>query len=88
MSDRKPAEVFHLADYLQEEMDARGWTLDDVAVRMTARQLCINKLALELFFAVREKNVVLGNMGNDLAEAFGVSPEFLNNMHEAWRKQQ
>lgn len=87
-SDRTPAEVFHLADILQEEMDARGWTLEDVAVRMTAKQLLINHLALQMFFSVREKHIVLGDMADDLGAAFGIDPQLFINIHETWRAKQ
>lgn len=80
----------HLAEILQEEMDERGWTKDDLALRMgpTHDDFGINRLALDLFMEVRKPNVILGAMDVQFAIAFGVSKEFFNNLHEAWRAAQ
>ncbi len=87
-----PAETFHLAEYLEEEMAARGWSLDDLAFRMCGidpKEWAITRGSLEMFMALRETNIILGEpMAKQLGNAFGVSPEFLNNLHEAWRKNQ
>ncbi len=37
LSARKPAEVFPVRDYIREEIQARGWTLDKLATEMTRR---------------------------------------------------
>ena len=87
---RVPTESFHLAEYLEEEMQERGWSLDDLAFRMCGidpKEWAVTRLAIEFFMEIREPNVILGEpMGTQLGKAFGVSPEFLNNLHEAWRK--
>ena len=31
---RIPAEAFHPSVFIREEMAARGWTVDDLAIRM------------------------------------------------------
>ena len=85
----KPAESFHLTEYIEKEMRERGWSLDDLAFRMCGidpKEWAITRLAIEMFMEVRDTKMLLGEpMGSQLAKAFGVSPEFLNNLHEAWR---
>ena len=88
----QPAESFHLAEHIQEELEARGWSLDDLAFRMCGidpKEWAVTRLAIEMFMEVREANMGLGdNMAQQLSKAFGPSPEFFLNMHEAWRKAQ
>ena len=76
MSERKPAEVFHPSEYIREEMEARGWTLHDLACRMTVSDLELNEFALELYFSVGpdDPNCHIGEDADKrLARAFGVS---------------
>jgi hypothetical protein len=89
--ERKPAEVFHLADLIQEEMQERGWTITDLVMNMgphfSSREWGICQLSWELFFACREKDMVLDEtMANQLSDAFDVSPAFFSRYHELWRK--
>ena len=84
------AEVFHPAIFIQEELDERGWTLRDLVFRMrryeSEKDWAVNMLAFELYMAVREKGVLLGEeMAHDLSVAFGTSVEFWVNLDAAWR---
>lgn len=88
-----PIEAVHLADVIQEEMGERGWTLDELVMHMgphfTPEEWVVCKLSWEMFFAVRERWVILGDvMAQQLSDAFDVSPEFFNRIHEQWRKQE
>ncbi len=76
-------EPVHLADVIEEEMAARRWDLDDVAGRMSG-DCGINRLALEFFLSVRDKDVLLGEQAEQFAEAFGVGPMFFTAIHENW----
>ena len=90
MSERIPAEVFHVAEYIQEEMDARGWDIGDVAVRMGSQarhDYGVNYLALEMLLSVRDKNLLMGDeMAEGLSRAFGSSKEFWINLDSTWRR--
>lgn len=84
-------EKFHPAEYIQEELDERGWTLRDLVFRMRryedAKDWAINMLTFEMYMAVREPGVVLDEeMARDLGTAFGVSAEFFLNLDRAWRE--
>jgi hypothetical protein len=83
----------HLAELLEEEMTERKWTLDDLVMYMgphfSQKDWYICKLSWEMFFAVREPGIILGDeMAQQLADALGVSKSFFTNFHEAWRKSQ
>jgi HTH-type transcriptional regulator/antitoxin HigA len=66
---RKPTEVFPPADFIREEMEARGWTLNDIADRME----CLRR---------RAKGVLAGDVpitrqvSECLGKAFGTSPGY------------
>lgn len=93
MNGTKPAEVFHLADLIKEEMAERGWTITDLVVHMglhfSEKDWGICQLSWEMFLEVREPYIVLGDvMAQQLADAFDGSPQFFTNYHESWRKAQ
>lgn len=81
----------HVAELIEQELKERGWTVNDFVFRMkryeSQRDWALHQLAVELFLAVRERDVPLTR---EMAEQFGlaldVSPEFFLNMHEAWRQ--
>lgn len=83
--------ILHLAEVIQDEMRERGWDLDRLVMEMgphySAEEWGICKLSWELFLEVQEPNILLGEvMAQQLADAFGVSPEFFINLHEEWRR--
>ena len=45
-------------------------------------------LALEMYMTVgpEDKNLLLGDMAEDLATAFGVSPDMFKNLEASWRE--
>ena len=80
----------HLADIIEEELEARNWTVADLASRMggaTKEERGIDCLAVQMFIAVRDKGVLLGDLGAKMAGAFGVSAAMFERMHEGWRNQ-
>ena len=88
------AEAFHVAEYIEDEMTARGWDRDELATRMLPPEQLdpldhdawgIARLALDMLLDVRRTDVALGEQAEQLARAFGTSAEFWRNLHEAWR---
>lgn len=90
MDMREPAEVFPLAQFVGEEMEARGWTSADVAFRMGFKDetdFGLKCFEVDLFLAVQEDGLILPPAFLDgLARAFGVSETFFSNLHEVWRR--
>ena len=84
-----PAEVFCLANFLCDEMEERGWTTVDVALRMaqaTGREYGIEKLIIDMALAVQEDGLLYDDTTiAGLAAAFGVSPQFFRNLDAVWR---
>lgn len=87
------AEVFHISEYIEDEMAARGWDRDELATRMLPvdkidpldkRAWGITRLALDLLMEVRTTHAILGKQADELAKAFGISAEFWHNCHNAW----
>ena len=89
VSERRPCNPPHVMDAINDELAERGWSLEELAVRMVCsrKRVGIELLALQMLDAVREPNVVLSQeQADDLGEALGVSPQFFLNMHEGWRR--
>jgi hypothetical protein len=89
-TERVPFEPQHLAQLIEEEMAARGWMLGDLVMNMgphfTKHDWDVCQLSWEMFMAVREPNILLGDvMAEQLSDAFDVSPKFFTNFHEMWR---
>lgn len=88
IAERIPAEVSHPSVFIQEEMDARGWDRDQLALRMGG-VFVINRLALDCYFEIGPEETGL-RMGDakDFERAFDVSAEFFLNLEKAWLKAQ
>lgn len=83
-----PYKVPHPSKFIQDEVDARGWTLWDLAIRMGGDP-GTNKLALDLYFAVHDKSLLIGgDCAAQLGTAFDVSPELFLNLERSWRASQ
>lgn len=90
--ERVPVEVFCLASFLAEEMEARGWTSVDVGVRMSAddisdSEISKNILVVDLLLAVQDDNMVITPQTyRELERAFGVSDGFFERLDAPWHK--
>ena len=77
----------HPSVFILDELDERGWTRDELAVRMGGES-AINRLTLDMYFEVgpTEPSLLLGEeTARQLGRAFGVSPQFFLRLHAAWR---
>lgn len=89
MSDeRGPAQVFSIAECLGDEMQARGWTTDDVAARYTADPFDIPMAAFEiaLLISVTKMGPLSKGCAERLSRAFDVSAEFFLNIDAVWQR--
>ena len=83
-----PAQVSHIAEFLCEEILARGWTTADVAQRMkTSRSAAIDMLIIDMLICVHEDGLLMDDETCDgLGRAFGVSSAYWRNLDNGWRK--
>lgn len=85
---KRLAKCFHVAEFLQEEMDARGWSIEELARRMGGDKEQVKgwQLTVELTLYSRDPDVHLGyQTAKALARAFVTSAEFWDNIDSAWR---
>lgn len=86
--DERAVDIPHPSFFIQEELDARGWTLDILAMRM-GPEFGFNRLSLDMYFDVgpTEPNLLLGDVtSKQLGRAFNVSSEFFLKLHQRWRE--
>lgn len=83
-----PAAAYHVWDFVEEELAARGWTLDDLATRMPG-DFGVNRLMLDLCAHARDEEmtdvVFDGGSAELLGQAFGINPQLFINLHNYWR---
>ncbi len=74
VSERKPAETFHPGTFVREEMEARGWKIDELAVKLGWSKLALRRMI--------NGDRVGRVAAPDLARVFGNSEEFWLNLQE------
>lgn len=84
----KAAEQFHPSEYIAEELQARGWSVRDLAERMGG-DVDVNHCALEIYFAVAQKPELavgchLEGMADQLGTALGTGPEIWRNLERSY----
>lgn len=81
-----PAKVFHVMDFVNDELEARGWNLDVLAVRMGG-DASRNLLALQILDNVREPGVLLGEeSAAAIGNAFGTGAKLWLNLDDTWQR--
>lgn len=91
-AQRTPAECFHPSEFIKDELDARGWTLDHLATLMTPadfgrEEWGLNRLTLDFYFEIgpSDTNLRIGEVtASRLAAAFDVSPDYFINLEKSW----
>jgi HTH-type transcriptional regulator/antitoxin HigA len=84
MMARVPAEVSPPGEFIRKEMDARGWTDDDLHARLGDDPVA--HCAVDLILHVADKDLILdASTAGALGRAFDVSPQFFINLDRAWR---
>ena len=79
-----------VADMIEEELQERNWTLQDLVSRFgnaDKKEAQLDLLAMQMMMAVRNRSVLLGELSKKLSRAFGVSEEFFSNMEKGYREQ-
>ena len=85
MSEISMVERTHPSVFIEEELAARGWSLDRLAQEMGG-DFGVNRLAIEMYLAVGpdDPNCRIGEMAGDLARAFGTSVELFQNLERSY----
>jgi HTH-type transcriptional regulator / antitoxin HigA len=78
MNTRTPAEVFSPGEFIRDELDARGWTQDDLAQIIGRPQASVNLI-------INDKRGITPETAILLSGAFGTSAEFWLNLDSAYK---
>jgi HTH-type transcriptional regulator/antitoxin HigA len=78
MTHRVPAEVFPPGEYIRDEIDARGWTQEDLATILNRPAKAINEI-------LSGKKSITPDTAHGLGAAFGTDPQFWMNLESAYR---
>jgi HTH-type transcriptional regulator / antitoxin HigA len=78
MIENMAAEVFPPGEFIKEELEARGWTQEDLAEIMGRQSSIISGL-------VNAKRAVSPDIASDLAAAFGTTAQFWMNLETAYQ---
>ena len=87
--DWRGAPDMHPANFIAEEMEARGWTRDRMAVAMAQHSqdtppMCRVKLDLYLEVGPTDDRLRLGPTGHEIDRAFGVSDGMMHRLEASW----
>jgi HTH-type transcriptional regulator/antitoxin HigA len=81
MSTLKPAEVFPPGEFIQDELDARGWDADDLVGYSG-----INAVTIHAILEGRGK--ITQRRAEKLGYAFGTSASLWTNLQRTWDERQ
>lgn len=83
MSERSPAEVWPPRTYLLEELQARGWSLEELLTRMTQTSERVARECLNQVLQVRPIEE-MPTTAAKLAQALGGSAQFWINLDKGF----
>ena len=78
MSERMAAEVFHPGEFVQEELEARGWTQSDLAEVLGRPDRLVSEI-------ISGKRSVTPETAQGLGDAFGTGAQFWMNLESTYR---
>ena len=81
METRVPAEVFPPGEFIRDELEARGWTQEDLAHILNRPLVAVNQI-------INGKRSVTPETAKSLAAALGTSAEFWLNLESAYQLSQ
>lgn len=86
MSDTKfvPAEATHVSEFIREELEARGWSRQEVYERLGYDK--IDCCAFDLLMDVHDRNLLMDKkLSEGLGDVFTVDADLFQRLHDAWR---
>ena len=78
MDTNTVAEVFPPGEFIKEELEARGWTQDDLADILGRHRATISAI-------VNGKREISADIARDLGAAFGTSAQYWMNLETSYR---
>ena len=78
MENRSIAEAFPPGEFVKEELEARGWTQEDLAEIIGRQTSVVNAI-------INAKRAVSPDLANDLGAAFGTGPEYWMNLETMYQ---
>jgi len=78
MTSLRPAEVFPPGEFIREELEARGWTQADLAAILGRTTAMVSEI-------ITGKRGISTRTANELAAAFGTTPELFINLQASYR---
>lgn len=80
-------EAIHPSEIIQDELNTRGWDLDELAMRMDPKEFGINRLALDFYFIIGPERIncrIGKKMARQMSKVFGVSEDLFINLENLW----
>lgn len=77
MSNPKPAEVFPPGEFIQDELDARGWDANDLVSYTGIDEVSIRKI-------LRGEGKITRRIATELGYVFGTSASLWINLQTTW----
>jgi len=78
MKERRPAAIFPPGEFIREELEARGWTQDDLADILSRPLQTVNEV-------ITGKRGITPETAKGLGEAFGTSAQYWMNLESVYR---
>lgn len=78
-------DAVHPSLYIKEELEAREWSLADLARRLPG-DYGVNYVALDFYLSIGPETPTahMGALAPDISRAFGADTDFFPNLERAW----
>lgn len=84
----KPAEAYSPGEFIQDELDARGWSVGELAARMGGSPK-LNELTIEILIHAPSPDILLDDAtASQLSHAFGTSKDLWLNLQQSYLNRQ
>lgn len=84
MSEFIPAESFHPAEYIEDELQARGWSYADLAQRMGMDDFDLHLCEIDLYLTRHPGLRMDQQFAESIGRAFGTGAETWLGLEKSW----